>query len=366
MARRSQDLQRWLIIGLSGPIVALNVWLLSRLFAYFDHLIAVLTIAAILAFLLDYPVRVFQKARIKRQGAIVIVIVLTIAILAILATTLVPILLAQTAQLLEKIPGWLEASRLNLDAWDNWAKARNYPIDLKGFGGRLSTQIENQIQVFAPQALGLALGTVTGLVDTVLVIVLAFYMLLYGEQLWRGLLHLIPPKFSAPLGNSLRSNFHNFFLSQIVLALFMALAVIPIFVALKVPFTLVFALIIGVAEIIPFIGAALGIGLVTVLVALQNVWLALQVALAAIVLQQIRDNLLAPKIMGDFTGLNPLWIFIALLIGLQVAGVLGIIVAVPVAGTIKGTIDAIRGEHTARGRDTPSVVPPEKELPPLD
>ncbi len=363
MARRSQDLQRWLIIGLSGPIVALNVWLLSQLFAYFDHLIAVLTISAILAFLLDYPVRVFQQARIKRQGAIVIVILITIAILAILTITLMPILLAQTTQLLQKIPGWLETSRLNLDFWDNWAKSRNYPIDLKGFGSRLSTQIENQIQNIAPQALGLALGTFTGLVDTFLVIVLAFYMLLYGEQLWHGLLNLIPPKYAVPFSASLRNNFHNFFLSQILLALFMALAVIPFFVALKVPFTLVFALIIGVAEIIPFIGAALGIGLVTLLVAFQNGWLALQVALAAIVLQQVRDNLLAPKIMGDFTGLNPLWIFIALLIGLQVAGVLGIIVAVPVAGTIKGTIDAIRLDSTIV---VPTYPKSEEDLPPVD
>ncbi|MGG6264447.1 AI-2E family transporter [Leptolyngbya sp. AN03gr2] len=358
MARRSQDLQRWLIIGLSGPIIALNVWLLSQLFTYFDHLIAILTISAILAFLLNYPVRAFQQFGIKRQGAIVIVSVITIALLAILATTLMPILLSQTTQLLEKIPGWLETSRLNLDAWDNWARERNYPIDLRGFGGRLSTQIESQLQNIAPQALGLALGTLTGLVDTILVIVLAFYMLLYGAQLWHGLLNLIPAKFSIPFGDSLRKNFHNFFLSQILLALFMALAVIPIFTALKVPFTLVFSLIIGIAEVIPFIGAALGIGLVTLIIALQNWWLALQVAIACMILQQIRDNLLAPKIMGDFTGLNPLWIFIALLIGLQVAGILGVIVAVPIAGTIKGTIDAIR--HP----EPPIVIPPEKELPP--
>ncbi|HTL88008.1 MAG TPA: AI-2E family transporter [Leptolyngbya sp.] len=364
MARRSQDLQRWLVIGLSGPIIALNVWLLSQLLTYFDHLIAVLTIAAMLALLLNYPVEVFQRIRIRRQGAIVIVIVIAIALFAILATTLMPILLAQTTQLLERIPNWLESSRADLDYWDNWAKERNYPIDLKDFGSRLSTQIESQIQNIAPQALGFALGTVTGLVDTILVIVLAFYMLLYGAQLWTGLLYLIPPKFSIPFSESLRTNFHNFFLSQIVLALFMALAILPIFLVLKVPFTLVFALMIGVAEIIPFIGAALGIGLVSLLIAFQDSWLAFQVALAAIVLQQIRDNLLAPKIMGDFTGLNPLWIFIALLVGLQVAGVLGVIIAVPVAGTIKGTIDAIRLNATIVVPTYPETSA-EKDLPPI-
>ena len=119
-------------------------------------------------------------------------------------------------------------------------------------------------------------------------------------------------------------------------------ALTPIFVVLNVPFALLFALLIGVAELIPFIGASLGIGTVTLLVMVQNLLLGLQVALAAIVLQQIKDNVLAPRLMGNFTGLNPIWIFIAILTGAEMGGFLGAIVAVPLAGTIKNTIDAIR------------------------
>jgi predicted PurR-regulated permease PerM len=109
-----------------------------------------------------------------------------------------------------------------------------------------------------------------------------------------------------------------------------------------VPFALLFALLIGAAELIPFIGATLGIGIVTILVLFQNWWLALQVAMSALLMQQIKDNVLAPRIMGNFTGLNPIWILIALLMGAEIAGLLGVIVSVPIAGTIKGTIDAIR------------------------
>jgi predicted PurR-regulated permease PerM len=343
MSRRSTDLQRLLVLGLSGPIAALNLWLLGVAFNYFDHLVTVVTVAAILAFLLNYPVKWLERVRVKRTGGVVIVLLIAVALLVIMTLTLMPVLLKQTTQLLDRLPGWLQESRQNLDAWDNWGRERNFPIDLKGFGGRLSNQIENQIQGVATQALGLALGTLTGLVDTILVIVLAFYMLLYGDRMWQGLMTMLPPKVAAPLSESLRQNFHNFFLSQILLALFMALGLIPVFAALRVEFAFPFVLIIGFAELIPFIGAALGIGLVTLLALFQGFWLAFQVALAAIILQQIRDNLLAPKIMGDFTGLNPIWIFIALLIGLQVAGLLGVIVAVPIAGTIKGTIDAMRG-----------------------
>jgi predicted PurR-regulated permease PerM len=351
--RRSTDLQRLLVLGLSGPIAVLNIWLLAQIFNYFDHLFTVLTVAAILAFLLNYPVKWIERARINRTGAVVIVLLLAVAILVFLTLTLMPILIKQTVQLLDKIPAWLEASRQNFDAWDNFAKAKSFPIDLRGFGGRISTQLENQVQGLATQALSLALGTLTGLVDTILVIVLAFYMLLYGDRLWQGLVQMLPAQIGIPLSDSLRQNFHNFFLSQILLALFMALGLVPIFMVLKVEFVLPFALIIGIAELIPFIGAALGIGLVTLLALFQGFWLAFQVGLAAVILQQIRDNLLAPKIMGDFTGLNPIWIFVALLMGLQIAGLLGVIVAVPLAGTIKGTIDIIQTAPLRRRRPRP-------------
>lgn len=340
--RRSASFQRLLIIGLSGPIVALNVWVLSQVFRYFEHLIAVLTVAAILAFLLNYPVQFFERARITRAQAVIIVLLVSVMLLVFVGVILVPVVIDQTVQLLNRIPGWLESIQENLGQLDNWARARRLPLDLRGFSSRINANIESQVQVLAGQAVGFALGTLSGLIDTVLVIVLAFYMLLYGDRLWQGLTNILPPQIGLPLSASLRLNFHNFIISQLLLGLFMAAILTPIFLLLKVPFALLFALLVGVAELIPYIGATLGIGLVTILVLFQNWWLAIQVAMSAIVMQQIKDNVLAPKLMGNFTGLNPIWIFIALLMGAQIAGLLGAIVAVPIAGTIKGTIDSIR------------------------
>lgn len=229
-----------------------------------------------------------------------------------------------------------------MNQWEIWARERRLPVDLKGFITRITSRIESQVQAVAAQAVGLALGTVSGLVNVVFVIVLAFYMLLYGDRMWQGLVSLLPPQIGLPLSESLRLNFQNFFLSQLLLGLFMVGTLTPIFLILKVPYSLLFALLIGLAELIPFIGATLGIGLVTLLVMLKDFWLAVQVASAAIFMQQINDNLLAPKLIGDFTGLNPIWIFISILTGAQIAGLLGVLVSVPIAGTIKDTIDTIR------------------------
>jgi predicted PurR-regulated permease PerM len=340
--RLSAYVQRLLILGMSGPILALNIWLLSQFFRYFQHLITVLIVSAILAFLLNYPVRILVRFYRSRSQAVIVVLLLALTILVILGITLVPILINQTAELLNNIPGWLEASNANLDRLHAWTKQRDLPIDFKAVTSRLNANIESQVQALATQVLGFALGTLSGLLDTVLVVVLAFYMLVYGARLWQGLVSLLPLEIGLPFSEALRLNFQNFFISQLLLGLFMFTTLALIFIILKVPFALLFALLIGIAELIPFIGATLGIGLVIILVMLNSFWLAIRVAIAAFIMQQIKDNLLAPRLMGEFIGLNPILIFVALLIGAKIAGVLGVIIAVPVAGTIKGTIDAIR------------------------
>ncbi len=344
---RSVHLQRLLVWGLTGPIVALNVWLLTQLFRFFEGLVTVLVMAAILAFLLNYPVRLFQRATLSRVQAVTLVLFVTVAVFVIAIVTLVPMIVDQTNQLSKNIPHWLKTSADSLQTLDLWAKQRNLPLDLQGFSGRINNQIERQLELVAKEALGLALGTVNGLITTILVFVLALYMLLYGNQLWNGLINLLPPQYGIPFRESLWLNFHNFFISQILLAAFMGLALIPVFLVLQVPFALLFALLIGIAELIPLVGAALGIGVVTILLMLQNFWMGFWVAIAATILQQVRDNVLGPKMLGDFTGLNPIWIFIALLMGLQMAGFLGVIIAVPIAGTIKGTLEAVRSERLA-------------------
>jgi predicted PurR-regulated permease PerM len=166
-------------------------------------------------------------------------------------------------------------------------------------------------------------------------------MLLYGDRLWTGIVNILPDRIAIPLSESLRLNFQNFFISQLILGTFMIFTLTPIFFFLDVPFGLSFAIFIGAAELIPFIGASLGIGLVTILIMLKDFGLGFSVFIAAIIIQQIKDNLLAPKLMGEFSGLNPIAILICLLTGGQIAGLLGVIVSVPIAGTIKGTIDAI-------------------------
>lgn len=345
--RHWASLKNLLIYGLSAPIIALNIGLLSFIFHYFRHPLTILSIAAILAFLLNYPVRFLESARISRQWAVTIVLLLTLALMILIGITLVPLVIDQTIQLSDKIPDWLNSFQDTLEKLEAFAKRRRLPlINLKILANQTNASIENLLKDLPLGAVEFAGTLLSSLVNAILVIVLAFYMLLYGDRVWYGLVNLLPEKIRVPLSKSLQLNFHYFFLSQFLLGLFMVATLTPIFLVIKIPFAFLFAVVIGISQLIPFIGATLGIGFVTILLLLQNWWLAIQLAFFSIFMQQVKDNLLAPKLMGNFTGLNPIWIFVVILVGFEIAGLLGTLVAIPIAGTIKGTFDALKNQRT--------------------
>ena len=341
MRRFPTNIPNFLLIGLGLPVIGLNLWVLSQFFRYFEHLITILTIAALIGFLLNYPVKILERVHFRRVPAIIGVLLVTIALLTILGVTVVPSAIDQTTQLVKQIPEWIQSSNDSINAWEEWGKSKGLLLDFNVLRNQINAKIDAQIQIIGSQVVGIAVGTLSGAIDTLSVLVLSVYMLLYGDKLWTGIVNILPDRFGIPLSESLRLNFQNFFISQLILGIFMISTLTPIFFFLDVPFGLSFAIFIGAAELIPFIGASLGIGLVTILIMLKNFTLGISVFIAAIIIQQIKDNLLAPRLMGEFSGLNPIAILICLLTGGQIAGLLGVIVSVPIAGTIKGTFDAI-------------------------
>ncbi|MGB8703001.1 MAG: AI-2E family transporter [Thermosynechococcaceae cyanobacterium] len=338
MRKRSDIYLRYVVWGLSGPLIFLNAWILSLLFQFFEQVVTITTIAAILALLLSYPVRWLEKQRLNRILSILFVLTLVLAVFVLLGFTVIPLVLDQATQLLNALPEWLNGASQRLDWFQKLAQQHRLQIDL----GQIITQLETTVQTLVSMLPGLAIGTLGRLFDSILVVVLTIYMVLYGPQMWRGLIDLLPAKLGQAFNKSLQFNVQQFFISQVLLALFMLTGLIPIFVLLQVKFALLFALLIGLFELIPFIGATFGILLVTLLTLLQGGWMALWVALSAIALQQIKDNLVAPRLLGQFIGLNPIWIFVSLLVGARIGGVLGVILAIPIAGTIKDTVEQLR------------------------
>ncbi|NJO43457.1 MAG: AI-2E family transporter [Cyanobacteria bacterium CRU_2_1] len=341
----SELVRRYLLYGLSGPVIVLNLWVLSQIFQYFEGLVTFTILSAILALILNYLVRLFERLGCTRTQAVFVVLFLSILLLVLLASTLIPIVIEQVTQLVQGLPELLEASNRNLNSLQSQINRHNLPFDLN----QISQQLTDQVQVLVAMIPELAINTVGQLFATLFLIVLSFYMLLYGDRFWQGIINLLPPKLGKALNESLQQQFHQFFLSQLLLALAMVLFQFPIFLILRIKFGLLFALVVGLFEVIPLFGATIGIGLVTLLaLGIQGPLPAAQVVITGVIFQQITDNIIAPRLRGGFTGLNPIWIVIALLIGGRVAGFIGVVLGMPIAATIKSTIEAMREEGSMK------------------
>jgi predicted PurR-regulated permease PerM len=346
---------RLLMVGLSAPILVLNFWALSTFAKFFGALLGVVVVASLLAFLLNYPVSWCVQRGLKRDPASIIIFLLTLSVMLGLGFTLFPLAYEQALQLIARLPEWIESGRQQLSVLSQQAEDRGIPLNLDVITAQAIDRLQGQIQSLTKGIVNLALGTVSSVFDTLIAIlvtvILTFYLLQHGDELWQSLIEWLPESKQEPVSQTLKLSFQNYFIGQLILGICMASALIPTFLFLKVPFGLLFGLTIGTMALVPF-GGTVGIISVTFLVALQNIWLGLKVLIAAAIVQQILENLVAPRVLGSFTGLNPVWVFMSVLIGAKTAGLIGVVIAVPTAVVIKTSLISVRSRMASEGSAT--------------
>ena len=328
-----QFLITWLLILVTG-------WVTLNALNYVGELISILLTAALIAFLLNYAVAAVEPF-LPRSVAAVLVYLGTAFAVVLLALTLVPPVYSQGRQLVTNLPELLEEGQGRLASFQAWSVAHNLPFDVRILASQLLARVQTQAEAIASTGLGLVVGTFNWFLDLILVLVISFYMLIDGERLWRGLTGIFSQKIRDGLTQSLQRNLRRFVSGQLLLGLFMAITLTLAFFSLRVPFFLLFAVFIGLMEVIPFVGATLGIATVVTVVAFIDWWLALEVLAVALALQQVKDNLIAPRIMGNLTGLSPVIIFVSLLLGAKVGGLLGVILAIPLTGVGKSLAEIV-------------------------
>ena len=156
MRRLPTNLQNLAIIGLGFPVIGLNVWVLSQFFRYFEHLITILTIAALIAFLLNYLVKILERIHFQRLPAIIGVLLVTVALLTILGVTVVPNAIEQTTELVRQIPEWIRSSNENIDSWEEWGKSKGLLLDFNVLRNQINAKIDAQLQIIGAEEIGRA------------------------------------------------------------------------------------------------------------------------------------------------------------------------------------------------------------------
>ncbi|MBW4643262.1 MAG: AI-2E family transporter [Goleter apudmare HA4340-LM2] len=332
------QLLKWLILTLLFPAIFLNTWLAFRLFQYFQPLITILVLATLLAFILNYPVAGLEKRGVQRNYAVALVFTSASVILIALGVILLPIILEQFNEMAKLLPQWIDSSEQKLQILNDWAFGQRLTVNL----GQLLTQITNrlpdELEFLSDKLLSIIIDTIDSISEGLVTIVLTFYFLLDGPRIWEIIFKKLPWSVSQKISKSIQQNFQNYLIGQVSLALLMGFSQTLMFFAFQIQFALLFGLGVGVMSLIPF-GDVLSLVIITLILATHDFWLAVKVLVVAIVIDQLIDQAIAPRLLGKFTGIRPIWVIISLLIGTYSAGLLGLLIAVPVAGFIKDVLE---------------------------
>lgn len=289
---------------------------------------------ALLAYLLFRPVALVEKLGLARIWGIVIIYLLAAAAAGLLLWLAVPRLLkelhefaallpAYTAQV-QDISGQIHSYHLpgQLDQifHENTAKIEKYIFNqLKG--------IVSGIYVFFSKAMIIVFAPI-----------LAVYIINDWEKIKAGVLNLLTPSLrrdTETLTGEIDTVCIGYLKGHLLVSALVGLATGIAAMIIGVDFALAIGIISGLSNLIPYFGPILG-GIPAIILALTQSWQdGAYMAAAIIVIQMLESNLLTPKIVGQRLGMSPLFVVFALMVGGELLGVLGMLVALPVAATLR-------------------------------
>lgn len=332
------QLLKWLVITLLFPLIFLNAWLVFQFFQYFQPLVTTFVLAILLAFILNYPVSILEERGVKRSYAIGLVFFSTIIVFAVLGIILVPIVLEQFHEMVQQLPQWIDSNEQKLQILNDWAINHSLKVNFSQIFTQITDRLPNELEFIGDKIFSVILDTLDSISEALITIVLTFYLLADGKRIWDGIFKKLPFSFAHKVRHSIQKNFQNYLIGQVALALLMGVSLTIVFLVLKVPFALLFGLGVGILSLIPF-GDVVSLAVIILIIASHDFWLALKVLAASVVVDQLIDQAIAPRLLGSFTGLRPIWVLVSLLVGTYIGGLLGLLIAVPVAGFIKDATD---------------------------
>lgn len=315
-------------------IIVLSVVYGIQLALHMMEVFVLLIIAFIFASAISPTVRRFRK-RMPLPAAIGLVYVMLIMVFALLLAIILPPLVTQTGKLITSGPDLIDAAQTQMQSLRRTLRLPVAPstFDVRGYISRLGEQAPK----VAAGVLNLTVGVVTGLAGVVIVLVAAFYWLLERERLEGTWITLLPSRKRAEarmIIEEIELKLGGYVRGQLMLAAIVAVLSYIVLLIVGIPYALVLALLAGLFELVPLIGPILS-AVAPVLIAFgESPLKALIVAGAFLVIQQVENHLLVPNVMKHSVGLSPLTVLVAILTGTALMGIVGTLLAVPVASAL--------------------------------
>lgn len=347
------------ILSILGIVLAVAALLTLVYLAW--HVITWLLIALFLALALNPAVEIFERRGLRRGLASAVVFVLAFAVIAGIGFLVLPPLLDQVRAFIEAVPDFIDdltAGRGPLgflqDEYQIVDRVRQ-AIEERGPGG--------VIGVTEP-ALAVAQSVVTAVVGTVAISFLTFFMLLEGPRLV-GRFYDFLPESARPswqrVGRDIYRTVGGYVTGNLLISLIAAIASAIVLFVLGSDYAIALAVVVAVLDLVPLAGATLAAIIVSSVAFIELGWVkGLIVVGFFVVYQQLENHILQPVIYGRTVQLSPLIVLISVLIGAELAGILGALAAIPIAG-IAQAIGREFVRYRREGLPAPAA-PPEQAI----
>jgi predicted PurR-regulated permease PerM len=326
-----------------------------------------LLISAILAAGLAPLVGLVERWRLPRGGRLsrgvaifIVYLAMFAAVAAVLAIIVVPAV-GETNAFVQNLPQFLAALRHWLaDAHRQFPWLPDMAVLLR----RLPAQLQG-LSRYGPRAAQTAFRVFGGIADSIAILVFTFYMLLEAAQVKTAFLSPFPIEQRARVDEVLRRigvKFGGWLRAQLLLSVTLAIIVSAGLLALGMPFPFLLGVVAGIGELIPMVGPSIGAAAAILVALFQPFWRLVAVAIFYAIVLNVEPHILVPRIMSRVVGMSPLVTLFALLVGIKLLGILGGLLAVPVAAALQVIASEIVAEIQPREAARPALsAPPEVE-----
>ncbi len=335
--------------------VGLGLWLAVVLR---DILIQVL-LAVILAAGLGPLVDRLQALGVPRGPAVLLIYLGLILLLIVFGVAVIPPILDEIERVAREAPAYADALQGFLRQL-----RESYPF-LPPLDEHLTDQLRglgSQLSLLASQALSvtrLLIRVFAGALNGIMVLLLTLYLVVDGVRIREYLLSFLEPAQAArvrQVADRMGPRLGGWLLGQVTLSFTVGLLSFVGLSLLGVPGAVLLAVIAGIGEVIPIIGPIAAAVPAVFVALLQSPLLGLLTLGLYVLIQQLENNLLVPKIMERAVNLHPLAVVLALLVGSELLGVAGALVAVPVTAALAVILDEVRAARAAPA-EPPSPAP---------
>jgi predicted PurR-regulated permease PerM len=332
--------------------ILLGALAIGWLFRHSGILVSVLTpfiVAGVLAYAINPLIHYLMSKGLSRLMSVVLIFVSLIGMVAAFSIFFIPILVSEISSLIIVFPeisiNWYErVSEWYRNTLGNQSATPDTLEDVLAYFNINFQSATGWLSQSAGGIISRVLSFATSLVHVVTIPVLMFYFMKDGDDIAEYAKKLVLPRsrrWVFPLVDDIDEVLGGFIRGQLLVALIIGVLSSIALLLLGIPYWLVLGILAGIGDLVPYVGPFLG-ALPAVFITLTTDPLkALWVVVAFIIVQQIESNLISPKIVGHSVGLHPAAIIFVLLLGGSLWGLVGLLVAVPLAGVLKVILENI-------------------------